>query len=295
VLFLCDMKKNIVGFIALCILGLAACNPAKQIPPISGAEKTGTYTPGRFVWVDLAAKDVDVSKRFYGRVLNWTFETIGKGTKTYTIARHEGKAIAGIFPADLGNSQASGEWIASYSVEDVAAATKLATDNGAKVIRAAAEMPGRGMVSVIGDPQGAIVALLHASGGDPKVQIANVNEWLGMELWTNDMEPSLKFYQNMSPYQQEIVQPLSAKAPYVLLKKDGKYAAGVIKNPVASSRAHWVPYFRVADVKFAMEQVHQSGGKILLAPDPAIRNGTVGIALDPSGAPFALQQYQPSK
>jgi predicted enzyme related to lactoylglutathione lyase len=116
-----------------------------------------------------------------------------------------------------------------------------------------------------------------------------------MELWTNEMEASLKFYQEMGAYQQEVVQPLSSKAPYVLLKKDGKYAAGVIKNPVAASRAHWVPYFRVADVKVAMEAVHQNGGKILLAPDPAIRNGSVGIALDPSGAPFALQQYQPSK
>lgn len=279
------------------IIGLAttySCNPANKIPLISGSQPSETYHPGRFVWIDLAARDVEVSKRFYGNVLGWTFETIGKGQQSYSIARNQGTPVAGIFPADLQSAKASsGEWIASYSVQDVAAATKMATENGASVIRPAADMAGRGMVSVIKDPQGAIIALLHAKGGDPAITLAPENGWLGMELWTNEINSSLLFYQKMSPYEQEIKQPLTAKAPYVLLKKEGKYAAGVIRNPVESVRAHWVPYFRVKDVKSAMEAVHQNGGKILLAPDPAIRNGSVGIALDPNGAPFALQQYEP--
>ena len=51
--------------------------------------KRTEYAPGTFSWVDLATRDGDAAKRFYGPLLGWEFEDYESpeeaGGGTYTM------------------------------------------------------------------------------------------------------------------------------------------------------------------------------------------------------------------
>ena len=72
--------------------------PAITEPP------TGVHTPGRWVWAELFADNVEAEKAFYGTVFGWQFVSHGTGTNVYTVVRVDGRPIAGIVhfakPAD---------------------------------------------------------------------------------------------------------------------------------------------------------------------------------------------------
>jgi len=47
----------------------------------------------------------------------------------------------------------------------------------------------------------------------------------------------------------------------------------------------------VADPAAAAARVKELGGTVVVAPAPQLRNNSLAIVLDPSGAPLALQRY----
>jgi hypothetical protein len=47
----------------------------------------------------------------------------------------------------------------------------------------------------------------------------------------------------------------------------------------------------VADPAAAAARAESLGGRILLAPSPEVREGTIAIVADPSGAILALQKW----
>ena len=51
------------------------------------------------VWHDLLTPNPAGAREFYGELLGWTFEDVGSG---YTLARHEGRLVAGIAKVDKG-------------------------------------------------------------------------------------------------------------------------------------------------------------------------------------------------
>lgn len=269
---------------------LFSCNPQHSLPPIS-KEPTNLYTPGRFVWHDLVTPDVAKAKQFYGNVFGWTFETTGSGETEYTIIKRSGNAIGGIFPMPKDAKVTSGEWVASMSVSDVAKAINLTTSNGGKVLRGVKDIDGRGKMALVADPQGGILAFMRAAGGDPLIKSPEFNEWLGMELWTNDPEGSKAFYKQLIGY--EVEEMKDSSVPFTAFKKDGKIYAALLKNPSQDVRTHWMPYIRVENVSQMTDKAKAAGATILLAPTPNIRNSTVAIILDPFRAPVVLQEFTP--
>jgi predicted enzyme related to lactoylglutathione lyase len=50
---------------------------------------------------------------------------------------------------------------------------------------------------------------------------------------------------------------------------------------------------RVDDPAALAERVTELGGSVVIAPRPDVRDGTLALVLDPSGAPVALQKWSP--
>jgi len=65
----------------------------------------------------------------------------------------------------------------------------------------------------------------------------------------------------------------------------------VVKNPWETVTPNWLPYIRVEDPAILVERVASLGGKVILAPSEDIRNGSVALIADPSGAAVALQRW----
>jgi len=252
---------------------------------------TGIHHTGKFVWIDLLTEDVQRAKEFYSGLFGWTFESLDDDG-IYTLIRYGDRYIGGIFYTDELKDEPESRWITYLSVPDVDLATKLAVDRGGEVRLKPVNYPDRGRFSIVSDPQGAIVALLHSSSGDLQARELEVNVWMWNELWTTDIDRAFDFYRELAGYEKEEYDAVEGQ-PYYLMKREGRYRAGMIQLPWKEVDPNWIPYVLVEDPSRIAAKVEELGGKVLLSSQSVVRGGSAVIA-DPSGAIFAVQ-VQPSR
>ncbi len=279
--------KHLFPIAALLIFSLA-CTP-KVSPPISSEISTTTYTPGKIVWHDLASPDPELSSKFYKSVFDWDAVPFGEGNNKVWIFRKGDMPVA--LMAYYKSENNSGEWIGAISVPDVEKAALAAKSMGAKILKKPISVEDRGVISFIQDPQGANISLIKLTNGDPASKPAELDTFLGQELWSNEPNNSIDFYSSVLGY--TTIQTKDGSIDYTIFKYGDQNCAGMLKNPASNVRSHWVPYIRVADVNMTIEKAKNAGAQVLINPSPEIRNGSVALLLDPTGAPFAVQVYNP--
>lgn len=246
---------------------------------------------GKVVWSDLVTEDLAAARRFYGQLLGWTFEdTTGPAGQAYVIARSGGTYVAGMVPVQKhADGVRLSRWLPYVSVADVDAALRQASTSGARIALAAREV-GIGRVAVIIDPEGAVIGLARSSVGDPEdtatAPAAGRRVWT--ELVSNNPGTAAGFYGSVVGYQTRTIERRGGE--YTMLSKGGVDRAGVLRNPTADWSPTWLTSFGVADPAAAAMLAESLGGKVLLAPSPEVREGTMAIVADPSGALVVLQQ-----
>jgi predicted enzyme related to lactoylglutathione lyase len=77
-----------------------------------------------------------------------------------------------------------------------------------------------------------------------------------------------------------------------MLSHAGVERAGILRNPTVDWPPVWLTSFGVADPAAAAARAEALGGKVLLRPSPEVREGTMAIVADPSGALVVLQQVK---
>jgi hypothetical protein len=274
-------------FLALVITTLTSCGFASS--PSITASPTGAYRTGEVVWRELVTPNPKQAAAFYSGLFGWEISQAASMSTEYWMIRHQGIPIGGIVPMPATTRNASGEWICSVSVPDVDATTQKALNNGAVSLFTPTDFKGRGRTALFRDPQGAPIALIHAEGGDPARQAAAENSWLWTELWSQNMAGSIQFY--TSTFGGSIERKKDESREYVLLRNESREVAGIVASPVENVRSHWVSYVRVADPAATIRKARELGARILLEPRPEVRNGSLGVFLDPTGAPVAVQRY----
>jgi predicted enzyme related to lactoylglutathione lyase len=265
---------------------LAAFGCGQTVPPVS-PEPTGRKQPGKFVWLDLVTEDVAAVKAFYGGLFGWTFETaIGDGA--YTLIEHDGRTIGGIVFSDQLNRESESRWVAYLSVEDVDSAAEEVRSSGGTVHIGPRSVPDRGRIAVVSDPQGAIVALIDAAGGDPADVDPGPGRWLWIELWTTNTRTAFEFYESLVGYERREFGEVDGE-PYHLMRRDGRFRAGMVRLPWQGVQPNWLPYVQVADPAAIAAAAPGLGGRVILSPEGAVHDG-VAILMDPSGAAFGVQR-----
>ena len=88
------------------------------------------------------------------------------------------------------------------------------------------------------------------------------------------------------------VSKTESGASYAVLKH-GRARAGVFRVPDDQKDVppNWLPYVLVADPAGLAARVAGLGGRVLLAPRPDLRKGSLAVVADPTGAVVALQKY----
>jgi len=66
--------------------------------------------------------------------------------------------------------------------------------------------------------------------------------------------------------------------------------AGILMNPTEHWDPLWLSYFGVKDPAAAAQRAESLGGSILLPVSPKVRDGTLAVVADPSGAVLVLQK-----
>lgn len=239
---------------ASCALILADCASVDiNLPSITESE-TGERLQGKIVWHDLLTNDPAASKRFYGELFAWEFESVGHAAgldaaSAYTLIRHNGRLIGGMIDTKaLNNRTDISQWVVVISVDDVDAAVKRFVHGGGEVLTPPKDLQRRGRIAVVQDPAGALLALLQTRDGDPFDRQPEYGDFLWNELWTRDVNGATTFYSDAIGYAAaDWAGASDAEAPanYRLLKQGDTPRAGILANPFEELDPVWVSYRRV--------------------------------------------------
>ncbi len=270
------------------LLLLAACS---RQAPMQMTPEVAERTPGRFVWYDLITDDIPAASAFYGSLFGWEFEEVPEHPGEFLLIRHGGVAIGGLVYHERSHpDSAESRWIGSLSVTNVDSAVAVVRAQGGTVYAGPKNIPLRGRVAVVSDPQGAILALVRTPDGDPAEREPGIDDWLWQELWTTDDQSALDFYREMAGYDHEtLALPVGA---YHVLKYDGRAYAGLAQLPWDSVPPTWLPYIRVEDPQAIADRVAGLGGRVILSPDQ-IQSREAAVIEDPTGGALAIQRWVP--
>ena len=248
---------------------------------------------GKVVWNDLSTQDLDVARRFYGGLFGWTFEqSTAPGGQPYLLARSGRIFVAGLVAVSSASKDVVlSRWVPYMSVRDVDASVARATPAGATVLVSSRDV-NLGRVAVIEDKEEAVLGLARSRIGDPDdtttAPVPGRVVWT--ELLSNDPAAATQFYQTVIGVSAHTIERHGG--PYTLLSERGADRAGVLQNPSDDAAPVWLTYFGVQDPVAAAARVEALGGKVILPPSPQLRDGSMAVVTDPTGALFALQKVR---
>lgn len=246
---------------------------------------------GKFVWHDLVTKDPAAVKRFYSQLLGWEFQEVKGSKRPYTLIKAEGLWIGGIVEPTgaVGKAEVS-QWLGYLSVPDVDRAVEQVRAGGGKALVGPEDVQKIGRAAVVADPQGAPVGFVRSQQGDPAdTGMPEPGQFLWMENLADDAAAAVSFYKGLLGY--EVEERNEGGGPYYVLKQEARPRAGIFHKPVPQVRPNWLTYVRVADPAALVGRVEALGGRVVMAPRPDVRNGSLALIADPSGAVLALQRY----
>lgn len=248
---------------------------------------------GKFVWHDLITDNVPAATAFYGGLMGWTFEeTRHPGGGDYTLVFSGQRLVGGIVALDDPANADYSRWLGYLSVKDVDEAVAITVAGGGSAVVGPLDLPGVGRAAAIQDPEGAVVGLIRSDLGDPDDSLAPAPGLVVLnELLASDAAAAAAFYATIGGLQvREQSRPAGS---YRVLASQGRDRAAVLQRPNDDIEPFWLTHFAVDDVERAAQRAEALGGEVLLAPDPELRDGTLAVVVDPTGAVLALHQWTP--
>jgi hypothetical protein len=265
--------------------------PALSAGPAAKAGDVRPGLPGKFVWFDLLSKDRAASAAFYKGLFGWTFESRPGRAVPFEVISANGVQIGGLLDMTASKEQLPESiWLSYVSVSDVDASAAAFLSKKGKVLKEPHDVTKAARAAVVADAQGALLGLVKAAKGDPPDAPAAEGTFLWTEYIAQDAETAMVFYRETLGYEDKRMDA-GVDIPYWVLAKGGVNRAGLYKTPWKEVKSNWLPYVRVADAAAAAAKAVALGGRVALAPRPDVRNGSLAIIVDPTGAALALQQW----
>lgn len=127
--------------------------------PRASIGATLVNTAGSMAWNDLVTPDPDAASAFYGNVFGWTFEEIPEA-RGYRVIRNGDRSNGGILP-----QEGMAAWIPYFGHDDTERVAGEIGDLGGRLYNGPMQVPS-GVFAVLGDPQGAVFAVLTGEYDD---------------------------------------------------------------------------------------------------------------------------------
>lgn len=109
------------------------------------------------------------------------------------------------------------------------------------------------------------------------------NPFAHIELNTDDVAKAKKFYKGLFDWKLNDVD-----GPYTMVDVGTGTGGGMQKKAVNGSPTLWLPYVEVDDVKKTIAKAKKLGAMIQLEYMEIGESGTIGVFLDPTGAPIGV-------
>lgn len=250
-------------------------------------DTTLPHPQGSVCWLDTLLTAQAETLEFYQPLLGWTGDPDPSDPTRYAVQQVHGKAVAGI--GYMGPEHPVMPWTGYFAVDDIDAVVARIPELGGSVILPATEAPGVGRFAHGVDPGGAPFGLWQA-GPFPGFEVYGEPGCLyWLELVTTEGKTSAEFYGALFGVEVQAMDEMPDS--YWTLQIGGQAHAGIFRVDEVE-RAHWRPYFQVADVDIAIAAALAGGAHVT---DPAMDTpfGRMAELRDPNGIEFKLATPPP--
>ncbi len=241
---------------------------------------------GANYWFDLLTEDAATAITFYGDLFGWETRLF---SRDYHLIMQDGQAIGGI--AQIEGELAEGDeslWLLALPSMDLDEDIEQATANGAELHISPEETSMIQRFAVVLDPQGAAIMLL--SGEHLGLTTPAVNRWIWAELWSQQPDKAAAFYDELTDVDIEWSQNDGWSVGFMSI--GGREWASITKPPFEGTPQLWMPYVLVADIEQTVQRVEALGGRVLAQASDNLREGSLALVADPTGAAFIVYEDQ---
>jgi hypothetical protein len=243
---------------------------------------------GRFIWHELLTTDTAAGAAFYQKVVAWRSQP--SNVPGYTIFMAGGVQVGGLMalPADTAGTPA--HWLVYVGTPDVDATVRQAQTLGARVCKAATDIPNVGRFAVLADPQGATFAVFTPSGPPPAAPSTPMGGFSWHELATTDVSAALRFYGELFGWSKGVGHDMGAMGVYQLFEHGGMAVGGMVNTQGPQTPPSWLSYVQVPDATRAVGAARGAGGRLLHGPMEVPGGTWIALFLDPQGGAFAVHE-----
>jgi predicted enzyme related to lactoylglutathione lyase len=250
-----------------------------------------THAPGTFCWADLGTTDTAAAKRFYTGLFGWSFEDRPMaGDEYYTMLELRGKHVGALYPQQEDERTAGipPHWLCYIAVDSADKAAARAAELGGTVLAPPFDVLDAGRMSIIRDPEGAVVALWEARNHPGAGVLGEPGAMCWHELATRDTARAGDFYGALLGWTRETM-PME-KFTYTVFRRGEQMAGGMmpIMAEWGAMPPNWGVYFAADDVDASAARAEELGGKICSPPTDIPGVGRFAVIQDPQGAMFSL-------
>lgn len=245
---------------------------------------------GRFVWHELLTADTAAAAAFYPKVVPW--RTAPSNMPGYTIWMAGQTQIGGLMAhTGEGGAGTPARWLVYIGTPEVDATCARAQGLGAKVVKAAADIPNVGRFAVLTDPQGAAFAVFTPGAGPAPAAVAGAGGFSWHELSTTDVAAALRFYGELFGWRKGPGHDMgTGMGVYQIFEHGGQQAGGMHAVQGPSTPPAWLSYVQVADADRTVAAAKSAGGRLLHGPMEVPGGSRIALFTDPQGGAFAVQQ-----
>jgi len=242
---------------------------------------------GRFIWHELLTTDTAAAAAFYPKVVPW--RTQPSNMPGYTIFMAGGLQVGGLMALPADASATPAHWLVYVGTPNVDATCTQAQALGARICKAATDIPNVGRFAVLADPQGATFAVFTPSGPPPGPSPSQ-GAFSWHELQTTDVAAALRFYGQLFGWSKGVGHDMGAMGVYQLFEHGGASVGGMCNTQGPSTPPSWLSYVHVADANRAVASAKAAGGRLLHGPIEVPGGSWIALFLDPQGGAFAVQE-----
>ncbi|MBV8909884.1 MAG: VOC family protein [Gammaproteobacteria bacterium] len=247
---------------------------------------SSTEILGRFVWHELLTTDTAAAAAYYPKVLPWRAEA--SNMPGYTIFMAGTAQVAGLM--ELPQEGSAAHWLVYVGTPDVDGTCAKAQSLGARVVKAAADIPNVGRFGVLSDPQGATFAVFTPKVGQAPPSAPAQGGFSWHELATTDVAGALRFYGDLFGWRKGPGHDMGPMGVYQIFEHGGTQVGGMCPPGAAHTAPSWLSYVNVADASRAAAAAKSAGGRLLHGPMEVPGGSWVALLVDPQGSSFAVHE-----
>ena len=248
------------------------------------------FPKGRFCWYECYSDDPAASQAFYSDLVGWGTEPWGPDG-AYTMIKNGETTIGGYMQLtdEMKSMGAPPHWLSYVATPNADETAQQTTASGGKVLREPFDIPEVGQITVLSDPQGAVLCGFQPAGDTAGHDgPAATGEFSWHELMTTDYEGAFIFYSTLFGWEKGDAMNMGDAGMYQMFARGGMPIGGMFNKPPEVPVPAWLYYIKVPNVDDLVDKITGAGGQILNGPMDPPGGDRIVQCMDPQGAAFAL-------